>query len=388
MSELSPLGKIFHSHVRVKGFSKAERRTQDGLTVLSPQNDPYRADTDRQGAEFFAAVFNEFRPPHVRGAHYVVVSVGLNKPDGTPYQNTKGDYEWLGRTASAYEQSRLRQGARRSPSARHYRTRHRTAGQANHAGRYPAEHPRAQSRDRRQQTDHASGTRRQKMTTELSPARLRLREALDAKGAEVVATQKAQAAVNRLEKIKAAVAPIEDELRQFDAAQAAEYSRYAGGDGEAPVLDVEKRRDLTMRFEGARAAAAGAQSASSKPTADMEVANRKIADIGLWSQLAVAQILIEEAEAMVPEMVEAFTAADRIKTKVLAGITEARSIADAVRNKPEGKNLPSDVHRDAELLDKKLYRLELPEAEHNPRGMWNEFAQRLHGDYRANLETA
>jgi hypothetical protein len=74
--------------------------------ALSPQIEPYLADTSRAGAEWFTALFEEFfvktgRECHLRGAHYVAVSVEMVKPDGTLYQNTKSDYDWLGRMATA-----------------------------------------------------------------------------------------------------------------------------------------------------------------------------------------------------------------------------------------------------------------------------------------------
>jgi hypothetical protein len=95
----SPLGKILEACLKEYGLTRGE------ASVLSPQVEPYLSDTSRAGAEFFASVHREFfldtgRPCHIRGAHYVIVSVGLNKPDGTPYQNIKSDYEWLGRMAT------------------------------------------------------------------------------------------------------------------------------------------------------------------------------------------------------------------------------------------------------------------------------------------------
>jgi hypothetical protein len=96
----SPLGQILEASIT------NPRCTRDEMTVLSPQIDPYRADSKREGAEWFAALFDRFfvqtgRPCHLRGAHYAAVSVELPKPDGTPYRNTDSDYAWLGRQATA-----------------------------------------------------------------------------------------------------------------------------------------------------------------------------------------------------------------------------------------------------------------------------------------------
>lgn len=79
---------------------KAEKdRTGLGLgelTVLSPQNDPYRLDTkaNHQKAEWFrdqmerAGLFRTAATYHNRGIHYAVVSLGdARLPDGNPYKN-------------------------------------------------------------------------------------------------------------------------------------------------------------------------------------------------------------------------------------------------------------------------------------------------------------
>lgn len=69
------------------------------LTVLAPQNDPFRVDTPAghrdgewlavQAAERLGAV----RTIHLRGLHYALL--GATKPDGLPYTNTDRDWQWL-----------------------------------------------------------------------------------------------------------------------------------------------------------------------------------------------------------------------------------------------------------------------------------------------------
>ncbi len=69
------------------------------LTVLAPQNDPYRYDTPagHRLAAWFAELFKAHVSPsisiHLRGFHYVLL--GVPKPDGTPYSNTDRDWTWL-----------------------------------------------------------------------------------------------------------------------------------------------------------------------------------------------------------------------------------------------------------------------------------------------------
>jgi hypothetical protein len=74
------------------------------LTVLAPQNDPFRVDTDaghRDGAWLAntLARLGITDQRHLRGLHYVLI--GLPKPNGEPYTNTDRDWQWLGMVAKA-----------------------------------------------------------------------------------------------------------------------------------------------------------------------------------------------------------------------------------------------------------------------------------------------
>ncbi len=81
----------------------AEQVPMKDLTVLAPQNDPFRVDTPaghRDGA-WLAATARELglgdRRIHLRGLHYMVL--GRPKPDGTTYANTEADWLWLSAVA-------------------------------------------------------------------------------------------------------------------------------------------------------------------------------------------------------------------------------------------------------------------------------------------------
>ena len=69
------------------------------FTVLDADNDPFRLDTPakhRDGqwlAEQAEALGFTDRTIHLRGLHYAVL--GRPKPDGTPYENTIKNWEWL-----------------------------------------------------------------------------------------------------------------------------------------------------------------------------------------------------------------------------------------------------------------------------------------------------
>jgi hypothetical protein len=73
--------------------------TMKDLTVLAPQNDPFRVDTParHRDGEWLAITAQELglgdRRIHLRGLHYMLI--GRPKPNGTRYTNTDADWLWL-----------------------------------------------------------------------------------------------------------------------------------------------------------------------------------------------------------------------------------------------------------------------------------------------------
>ena len=69
------------------------------LTVLAPQNDPFRVDTParHRDGKWLAMTARDLglgdRKIHLRGLHYMVI--GRPKPNGTPYRNIDADWLWL-----------------------------------------------------------------------------------------------------------------------------------------------------------------------------------------------------------------------------------------------------------------------------------------------------
>lgn len=84
---------------KINGYSLSD------LTVLAPQNDPYRVDTPaghRNGA-WLAEQFNRLDREriHLRGLHYAIVSRGdVIRPDGRIYVNDEEAWLWLQSTAA------------------------------------------------------------------------------------------------------------------------------------------------------------------------------------------------------------------------------------------------------------------------------------------------
>ena len=97
MTDASPLRRLISTVAAETGCGMKD------LTVLAPQNDPFRIDTParhRDGA-WLAMTAADLglgdRPIHLRGLHYMVI--GQPKPDGTPYINTDADWVWLSQVA-------------------------------------------------------------------------------------------------------------------------------------------------------------------------------------------------------------------------------------------------------------------------------------------------
>jgi hypothetical protein len=71
------------------------------LTVLAPQNDPFRVDTParHRDGQWLAMHADRLglghRRYHLRGMHYMLLSGEVAKPDGRPYTNTEEDWTWL-----------------------------------------------------------------------------------------------------------------------------------------------------------------------------------------------------------------------------------------------------------------------------------------------------
>jgi hypothetical protein len=70
------------------------------LTVLAPQNDPFRVDTaagHRDGSWLATtlAALDVTGQRHLRGLHYILAGAQVAKPDGKLYTNTEADWDWL-----------------------------------------------------------------------------------------------------------------------------------------------------------------------------------------------------------------------------------------------------------------------------------------------------
>lgn len=93
-----------YTYEALKAAAKQYKLRVTDLLALAPKNDPFYAgtpatvDRGRWFAEVYtAAGFSQFRPPHLRRVHYWTVSQDppVIMPDGMPYTNTQGCWEFM-----------------------------------------------------------------------------------------------------------------------------------------------------------------------------------------------------------------------------------------------------------------------------------------------------
>jgi hypothetical protein len=102
-----------HDHVpesALRSIIEDARRIHGGslgrFTVLSDQHDPFRVDTaagHRDGrwlAEVAVSLWESEQRIHLRGLHYLLVSMEVRKPNGTPYINDDANWKWMSEVAA------------------------------------------------------------------------------------------------------------------------------------------------------------------------------------------------------------------------------------------------------------------------------------------------
>jgi hypothetical protein len=96
VNDCSPLRQALDTAI---AEANGRKLSMKDLTVLAPQNDPFRLDTPKNheiGA-WLAITARDLglgnRKIHLRGLHYMII--GQPKPDGTAYTNTEADWVWL-----------------------------------------------------------------------------------------------------------------------------------------------------------------------------------------------------------------------------------------------------------------------------------------------------
>lgn len=85
----------------IKRLAKDHKMKVNDLLALAPQNDPFYTGSKAQirdaewVADLYSNVLDSPRDVHIRRIHYRLISDDTPKPDGTLYQNTQNDWQYL-----------------------------------------------------------------------------------------------------------------------------------------------------------------------------------------------------------------------------------------------------------------------------------------------------
>jgi hypothetical protein len=153
----------------------------------------------------------------------------------------------------------------------------------------------------------------------LSPNRAALVELNEARAKSAAEVAELQERLRRLDALKAAVQPLEAEFQALDSAEAAALAEWsANPDAPTPTPDLAARSDVMARITGARQSIAS----SERATASVEhvLGNAHARGNALQHQVpaAIAAILLDEARAILPQVVEATLALAKVQGRYRA----------------------------------------------------------------------
>jgi hypothetical protein len=174
----------------------------------------------------------------------------------------------------------------------------------------------------------------------MSAARLRLAQMLAARDEISATVARTNAASTRLASAQTADAPITAELQRLDSAETQAFSVWSRGDTDAPAPtpDAAKRALLTEQLLAARATAEAARRAEIGLIAESERESSKLRGLPHSMDVAVADILFEEAEPLIADFLEAnrVVAAKASRIEVLRDIviSMGRAAGDGEPGRP------------------------------------------------------
>jgi len=224
------------------------------------------------------------------------------------------------------------------------------------------------------------------MSESLSPARSRLSDLIRQRTAANEALQVLAQRSQRLARLSAAVQPHEAELQRHDAEEARIMSGWAADadDTLPPVADHAARAEIVARLEKARSQVRAAEAASAAIATESAPHHRTIGGVWPWIAQASALVIVEELEALLPELVEASQALDAVRRRINGG--RERVIAAGLRG-PDEVSRPIRVALEA--FDKARQAAETASQAGivfaAPNGEWNALTHALTSDPTASL---
>lgn len=217
----------------------------------------------------------------------------------------------------------------------------------------------------------------------LSPNRAALAEhnAMRAEAAAQVA--ELQARLNRLEALKAELAPIEAELAALDAVEADALAAWsATPEQPAPTPDLAAREAIVARLSAARQQVAGAEIATASVSHVLTSANHRAAEFERATPALIAAVMLDEARALVPSIIETAGAFARAKGRYESLrkflLTRAEAASDVAANNGFFRDLETLDHYFADAIR------QVPMLSFNADAEWKSLAADL-GDVPATL---
>jgi hypothetical protein len=221
---------------------------------------------------------------------------------------------------------------------------------------------------------------------QLTPNRRTLAELIDARDTGVAEAQTLTERIARLERAKAAVGPLEQQLAMLNAAESNAMMTWSETDdgSEPPAADGAKRSELEAKLAGARAAVSAADSATRSVQAQSTRVHNGLAELQPRIALATSFVLLDEVRTVLPDLIDAVDEVKRLQMKVAAGRELALSIAET---------LPFETSRPflhvLEKFDQDEGRpagVPTPRDDDDARSAWSSLAARLSGDATATME--
>jgi hypothetical protein len=168
----------------------------------------------------------------------------------------------------------------------------------------------------------------------LSPTREALKSLNEARAEAAAEVTALRARTNKLAKLKESVAALEIELSQTLAADGRQLEDWAMSDADspAPQPDSTKRLALEAKLADAVSQARAADAATASVESVLDRANQRAADLERSVPALVANVLVDEARALLPAITEATEALSKAKWRFTAARDYLLNRAEASRD--------------------------------------------------------
>ena len=168
-------------------------------------------------------------------------------------------------------------------------------------------------------------------TKKSSPARATLAEAISARREAEEKLAAIQSSLARIAQHESAVAESERDLAALDAAEASATLAWSkANDGEAPAPDVERRDAINRALSVARSQARAAAAARSSLEAESIAAASALPGIQAWTNVAIAQIIVEESAPAIADLRDAQRLLAAKKERVKQAFEFVRATAETM----------------------------------------------------------